>query len=111
MTVLLVITALILVGTARAHTPPAHVKREVCRLFKTRCGAALRVSWCESRWYPRAIGGGNVGIFQINYAAHHYSGESWSMFVRRFIDLRRNVAFAYRLSSGGRDWSAWTCQP
>ena len=120
LTVALVVAVLILCGRALAEThhvprglePDQRVaRRAVLATFGRYSPAAVSVAYCESRLHPAAIGGNNVGLFQINYDAHHLVGERWPAFVRRFTDVGRNVAYAFNLSNGGRDWSAWTCQP
>lgn len=80
----------------------------ICRTFGPSCAKAVEVAYCESGMRPGAVSRTlDVGVYQINYAAHHRQGESFAAFKRRMTDVERNVAFAYRLSRGGRDWSAW----
>lgn len=63
--------------------------------------SALAVSFCESRWSPNATGGASEkGLFQIHPI--HYDSS---------YDPLSNVLAAYRISSGGYDWSAWSCRP
>ena len=63
--------------------------------------AALAVSFCESRWSPNATGGASEkGLFQIHPI--HYDSS---------YDPLANVRAAYRISSAGYDWSAWSCKP
>lgn len=63
--------------------------------------AALAVFWCESKWSPNATGAaGERGIAQI-HPIHHDST----------YDPLGNMLAAYRISSGGYDWSAWSCRP
>lgn len=63
--------------------------------------AALAVSWCESRFSPNATGGASEkGLFQIHPI--HYDSS---------YDPLSNVRAAYRISSAGYDWSAWSCKP
>lgn len=86
-------------------------RAEIKRVFKANAPAALRVAWCESRWSSRAWSRtSDAGVFQINYAAHHHASESVRAFQERMFDLKRNVAFAYRLSRGGTRWRAWACR-
>jgi soluble lytic murein transglycosylase-like protein len=64
--------------------------------------AALRVMRCESGGNPLAVGAaGELGLFQIHPRWHPDATT----------DVAGNIAAAYRISSGGRDWSAWTCKP
>ena len=63
--------------------------------------AAKVVAWCESRWSPNATGGaGERGTFQV----HPIHRDST-------YDELGNFLAAYRISSGGYDWTAWSCRP
>lgn len=63
--------------------------------------AALRVIQCESRGNPFATGSaGERGLFQVHPL--HFDST---------YDPLGNVLAAYRISSGGADWSAWSCRP
>jgi hypothetical protein len=67
---------------------------------------ALRVARCESHLNPRAHGSaGERGIFQIHPVHFGWIDE------RRLWQPLYNARIAYRMSRGGRDWSAWTCRP
>ncbi len=65
-----------------------------------------RVAYCiaqhESTLDPHAVspGGGNYGLWQIN-KVHRW--VDWS----RIYDPVYNARCAFRISHGGRDWSAW----
>lgn len=62
----------------------------------------LRVMWCESRGDPNATGAaGEMGLMQIMPRWHPDAT----------YDPEGNLRAAYRISSGGTDWSAWTCKP
>ena len=106
--VLVLVSSRVALGALRPDQLRA--RAAIIRTFGPTAPAALRVAYCESRWTPSAVGGPNVGVFQINFV-HHLPGESWAAFVRRYSDVRTNVAFAFRLSRAGTDWSAWTCKP
>lgn len=61
--------------------------------------AGCAISYCESHWNPNATGAiGERGWFQINPHAH--SDATY--------DPAGNVAAAWRISSGGTNWSAWS---
>jgi hypothetical protein len=61
---------------------------------------AYRVAMCESNGNAGATGSsGERGYFQIHPV--HFDST---------YDPVGNVRAAYRISSGGSDWSAWTCQ-
>lgn len=76
----------------------------IVETFGETAWAACRVAWCESTWRSWAISpdGQNYGWFQVNLI--HGLGAS-------ALDPEVNVAFAYRLSRGGTDWSHWSCKP
>jgi hypothetical protein len=62
---------------------------------------AMRIMQCESSGNPNAVGAaGELGLFQI-MPRWHYDATT---------DPTGNVLAAYRISSGGSDWSAWTCR-
>jgi hypothetical protein len=89
-------------------------ERAIRQVFGARSPAAIRVAGCETGWtfYPRAVSRtGDYGLFQANYWAHHWRGESRAEFAARQFNLAYNVRWAYRLSRGGTDWRAWTCRP
>ena len=90
---------------AQAEARPTRPAKVICQVFGAHCGMALRVARCESRLNPRAVSAtGDVGLFQVNYSAHGWPGESFSEFRRRMSDVDKNVRYAYRLSRGGTDW-------
>lgn len=61
---------------------------------------ACAKSYCESKWDESATGShGERGWFQIH--------PSWGW--RSSYDPIINVAFAFELSQGGRNWSSWSC--
>lgn len=64
--------------------------------------AVLRVMACESGGNPNVTGAaGEMGLMQIHPRWH--SDATY--------DPLGNLLAAYRISSGGTDWSAWTCKP
>lgn len=59
----------------------------------------LDIMQCESKGRPGATGAaGERGLMQIHPV--HYDST---------YDPEGNLRAAYRISNGGRDWSAWTC--
>ncbi|MCZ7599982.1 MAG: transglycosylase SLT domain-containing protein [Gammaproteobacteria bacterium] len=78
-------------------------------------GAALAVSWCESKWSPNAVGdgGASVGLFQTNVATWFpYAGEDPEMWADPLTNAR--VAWAvmgYDRSRGYERWRQWSCKP
>lgn len=74
----------------------------IVEAFGANAAAACAVSWCESRWNPNATGAqGEMGWFQIHPRWH----------ADATYDPAGNIAAALRISNGGTNWSAWTCQP
>jgi hypothetical protein len=95
-------------SASSATSPRARAKAVVCDVFGSRCAAAMRVVACETggTFDPHAVGdAGERGLFQI-HPVHFGRLDAGRLFERRY-----NALFAYRLSRGGRDWSAWTCKP
>lgn len=73
----------------------------ITQVFGANAGAACRVAFCESSWNPNATGAaGERGLFQI-HPAYHYDST---------YDPLGNTLAAYRISSGGTNWSAWSCR-
>jgi hypothetical protein len=88
--------------------------RAIRQVFGARAPAAIRVAGCETGWtfYARAVSRtGDYGLFQANYSAHHWAGESRAEFAARHFNLAYHVRWAYRLSRGGTNWRPWTCKP
>lgn len=106
--VVLLLAVLALSVAAPAPAKPT-VRETILQVFGPRYGPlALRVARCESRLRPRVVSPTrDVGVFQINYAAHRRPGESFASFRARYSDVRTNVRYAYRLSRRGTDFSAW----
>lgn len=120
---LLTLAALLLTGRAaakhsedgwhlyhpRKHARVLTVPQLIDQRFRTHAPVARCIAWFESHFYRYAVSPtADVGVFQINYSAHHQRGESFDSFKRRFFDVRTNLNYAYRLSSGGTSWRAWT---
>jgi hypothetical protein len=73
-------------------------------VFGAYASAALRVAWCESRWYTGAQNGQYLGLFQMgDYARGRYGHAGDALGQAR-------AAYAYFVASG-RDWSPWECKP
>jgi hypothetical protein len=80
----------------------------VCHVFGSRCAPAMRVVGCETggTYYARSLGrAGERGLFQI-HPVHFRTFDP-----RRLFERLYNARAAFRLSRGGRDWSAWSCRP
>ena len=90
----------------RGSPPRSSSGAVICRVFRSRCSAARRVAWCESRFNARAVGdAGERGLFQI-----HPVHFGW-LNPRRLFEPLYNARAAFLLSAGGRDWHMWACQP
>ena len=95
--------------TASAYGPEverkqAKAKVAICKTFGRYCQQALRVSWCESRWYVHATNGQYLGLFQMGSYARSAFGHgpgAWA---------QARAAYRYFVASG-RDWSPWACKP
>ena len=76
----------------------------IVEAFGAHATEACAVSYCESiGWNPNAIGKeGEVGLFQFH--------PRWHPEAQTF-DPAENTAHAFRVSSGGTDWSQWSCKP
>ncbi len=61
------------------------------------------IAYHESRYVLAARNGANLGPWQINVTAH-----PWVNAARLTRSWRYSARVAYRISAGGRDWSAWT---
>lgn len=81
---------------------------------------ALAVAWCESRYSPYAINGGNFGLFQMNATDaatirgpwFRYWGlpeDAWSDPVTNATAAR--LTYEYSLARNGYGWSPWSCRP
>lgn len=80
----------------------------IVKTFGEQAPAACAVAWCESRYSAWAIGdhGASVGLFQIQPRWHQ-----WRVPGEDLADPAVNTRAAWLISSGGTDWSAWTCKP
>lgn len=92
-----------------ARAGSASIRTRIAYVFGAHASTAILVAWCESRLNPDTVSGwnGSVGLFQADYRSHRKPGESFSSFRRRLTDVDRNLRFAFRLSRGGTDWTAW----
>lgn len=60
----------------------------------------LAVMWCESKGDPNATGSqGEMGLMQLHPRWHRDAT----------YEPYGNLVATYRISSGGTDWSQWTC--
>ena len=80
-------------------------KRVICKVFGPYCAQALRVSWCESRYWVWAKNGQYHGLFQMGSSERRMFGHSYN---NAWVQAR--AAHRYFVASG-RDWSPWSCKP
>lgn len=73
-------------------------------VFGPHAAAALRVAWCESRWYTGASNGQYLGLFQMGSYARGRFGHSSSALGQA------RAAYQY-FAASGFDWSPWECKP
>ena len=91
-----------LTRAAGGTAPAAGCPQTIIDVFGENAPAACAVSLCESGWDPDATGAqGEMGWFQVHPRYHHDAT----------YDPLGNTLAAYRISSGGTDWSQWTCKP
>lgn len=91
-------------GGDRIERQQATAKEVICKVFGPYCQEALRVSWCESKWYVWAQNGQYRGIFQMGSSERRLYGHgpgAWEQ--ARAAKRYFNVS--------GRDWSPWSCKP
>jgi hypothetical protein len=73
-------------------------------VFGASASYAKAIAYCESRYYPHAVGAaGERGIFQIHPV--HFGSVDES----RLFEPLYNARFAWRMSRGGTSWAPWTC--
>lgn len=88
----------------RIANQQAQAKVIICKVFGPYCQQALRVSWCESKWYVWAGNGQYLGIFQMGAWERRTFGHgpgAWA---------QARAAWKYFVASG-KDWSPWSCKP
>lgn len=95
---------LLLSTPARAGSPQP---RRIAKISRAVFGARGRVAACiahfESTDGAHLFNGPNVGPWQISVVAH-----PWADAHRLATDWWYSARVAYRVSSGGRDWSSWS---
>jgi hypothetical protein len=98
---------LLLATNARAVSKgvprPALIAKISKQVFGPRWKTAACIAHYESTNGAHLVNGVNLGPWQINVRAH-----PWVNARRLLTDWRYSARVAYRISNGGRDWSAWT---
>lgn len=88
----------------RIESQQARAKVIICKVFGPYCREALRVSWCESKWYVWAGNGQYLGLFQMGSSERRIYGHgpgAWK---------QARAAKRYFIRSG-RNWGPWSCKP
>lgn len=94
----------------RGGDPPASVERALrnaARVHGVPYSELRSVSWCESRWDPRAVGSGSYGLLQ-------FLMSTWARtpYARRSVfDPWWNALAAAWLVRRDGGWWEWTCRP
>ena len=100
-------SVLLLTTTARGATAgvpqPALIARISKQVFGPRWTTAACIAHYESTDGAHLVNGPNLGPWQVNVAAHR-----WVNARRLLTDWWYSARVAYRISNGGRDWSAWS---
>ena len=81
----------------------AAAERVTRRVFGSRWRAAMCIARYESGYELAATNGVNLGPWQINVPAHPWV-HPWLL----THSWRYSARVAYRISDGGRNWTAWT---
>src|SRR5262245_23873361 len=88
---------------SRISEMQASAKVAICKTFGNYCQEALRVSWCESKWYVWAANGQYLGIFQMGSSERRKYGHGSGAWAQSRAALRY-------FNASGRDWSPWSCR-
>lgn len=84
----------------------------VIDVFGNSSKPACAIAYCESQYRVSVIGdsGNALGLFQIWPRFHQARADAIFGAGANLLDLEVNVRTAYVISSGGTDWSQWTCR-
>lgn len=85
----------------RLHALPP--RKAICHVFRSYCGQALNVAWCESRFRTTARNGQYLGLFQMGSSERRLFGHGPTAYEQS------RAAHKYFVLSG-RDWSPWGCR-
>ena len=83
-----------------ASLPP---RKAICSVFRSRCGEAISIAWCESRLSTTAQNGQYLGLFQMGSDERSLFGHGAT------AHAQAKAAHRYFVRSG-RDWSPWSCR-
>lgn len=81
-------------------------------VFGANYRSACIIAYCESSYHPDVIGdsGASLGIFQIQPRWHQARADALFGPGANLLDPEVNVRTAHVISSGGTDWSQWSCR-
>lgn len=98
--------------SATAYAASAGCPDVIVETFGVNAPAACAIATCESGLDPDAVGdhGASLSYFQIQPRWHQWRADALFGPGADLMDPEVNVAVAYQISGGGRDWSAWTCR-
>lgn len=105
--IVLVFALMLVLPTTAGAFPRSGVTRAICTTFKSHCGEALRVAFCESRFNVWARNGQYVNVFQMGLRERHRYG--WHV-AGSSPWVAARAAYRYFISTG-KDWSPWQCKP
>ena len=102
-------------GKAKAHGGvPQHVDRALhhaSRVFNVSYWDMRTVTFCESRWNPRAVGNGSYGLAQFLPSTWAHVTSSWGYGHRWILSgwwSAMAMGWLVRQDGGFREW---TCRP
>jgi hypothetical protein len=87
---------------SRIANQQARAKIVICKVFGPYC-QALKISWCESKWYVWAQNGQYKGLFQMGASERRLFGHGSGAWAQA------KAAKKYFIASG-KDWSPWSCR-
>lgn len=71
-------------------------------MFGPRWRVAACIAHFESTDGAHVVNGSNLGPWQVDWSAHRWADRG-----RLVDDWTYSARVAFRISDGGRDWSAW----
>jgi hypothetical protein len=101
--VMLAVTLLVAPSAHAGQPQPTRIARISLAVFGPRAPLARCIAHYESTDGAHLYNGSNLGPWQINVTAH-----PWVNPRRVVTDWWYSARVAYRISAGGRDWSAWS---
>ena len=90
------------------------IKSLICEVFGNRCRVAVQISCAESGLREDAIGDHtldykvNGKVFGASYGLFQIRSLPGRPAVKDLLTARKNIEYAYKISKGGTDWTAWS---